>query len=153
MSTLVPAGRELVAFAGPVHCEAAEGAVNLVLRGAARATPGAPIALTQLLFSGAAAVAMPRALRDARVIELASPAGSAPGAGSAPRRFRIDSPQLTLELQARSVQLHREAAAQFFAAVPPPRVPLPLRLGWWLLLTALRIPGAGAVVRTFRGSA
>jgi hypothetical protein len=84
------------------------------------------------------------------VIELLPAATAAPG--PALRRFRIDSAQLQLELQARSVQLHRDAAAAFYAAVPPPPVPLRLRLGWPLLLAALRIPGAGALLRKIRGS-
>jgi hypothetical protein len=148
--------RELIAFAGPVQCEVAHGAINLVLRGFARATQGPRCGLTEVLFSGASAVALPLELRDARVIELAAELEAAPApapaAGVAPRRFRIESPEVQLELQARSAQLHRDAAAAFFGAVPPPRVPLRLRLGWSLLLMVLRIPGAEALVRKFRGS-
>jgi hypothetical protein len=139
--------RELVAFAGPVQCERAPGAINLVLRGLARATPGRRSTASEVLFSGASSVVLPADLRDARVIALAG------GADGAPRRFRIESPELRLELQARSAQLHRDAAMAFFGAVPPPRVPLRLHLGWWLLLTALRIPGTAALVRKIRGSA
>jgi hypothetical protein len=142
--------RELIAFAGPVQCEVAAGAVNLVLRGYARATHGRRSGLTEVLFNGASAAALPPQLRDARVIELS--AAQAPADGFAPRRYRIDSPQLQLELQARSAQLHRDVAAAFFGAVPPPRVPLRLRLGWALLLTLLRIPAAEAVIRRLRGS-
>jgi hypothetical protein len=146
--------RELIAFAGAVQCEVAHGAINLVLRGFARATPRPRSGLTEVLFSGASAVALPLELRDARVIEMAGELGAAPApaAGVAPRRFRIESPEVQLELQARSAQLHRYAAAAFFGAVPPPRVPLRLRLGWSLLLTVLRIPGAEALIRKFRGS-
>ena len=64
--------RELIAFAGPVQCEAAHGAINLVLRGIARATQGPRCGLTEVLFSGASAVALPLELRDARVIEMAA---------------------------------------------------------------------------------
>ena len=139
--------RELVAFAGPVQCERPHGAINLVLRGLARATAGRRGTVSEVLFSGASTVALPADLRDARVIAL-------PGASdSAPRHFRIESPELRLELQARSAQLHQDAAMAFFGAVPPPRVPLRLRLGWWLLLTVLRIPGMAALVRKIRGSA
>ena len=45
------------------------------------------------------------------------------------------------------MQLQRDAAAAFFAAVPPVRVPLRLRLGWSLLLTLLRMPEAELLVR------
>ena len=136
MSPLEPGVRELIAFEGPVQCEAAHGAVNLVLRAG----------LTQLLFSGASGAALPARLDNVRVIEIA---GAAP-AGL--RSFRIESPGLTLALQARQVQLHRDAAAVFYGAVPPVRVPLRLRLGWALLLTALRVPGVAALLRKLRGS-
>jgi hypothetical protein len=141
--------RELIAFDGPVHCEAARGAVNLVLSGTARVAPGSQLphgGLTQVLFSGASAVALPAGLHDATVIEIA---GAAPDAR---RQFRIHTPELQLQLQARQVQLHRDAAAIFYKAVPPVRVPMRLRLGWTLLLTMLRLPGAAALLRKWRGS-
>jgi hypothetical protein len=150
LSATDPITDELVAFTGPVQCEQAAGAVNLVLRGYAGAPSGLHPGLTEVLFSDASAAAVPDALRDARVIELL--AAAAPAPGPALRRFRIDSAQLQLELQARSVQLHRDAAAAFYGAVPPLRVPLRLRLGWSLLLAALRIPGAAALLRKIRGS-
>jgi hypothetical protein len=150
LSATDPITHELVAFTGPVQCEHAAGAVNLVLRGYAGAPSGPHAGLTEALFSDASPAAVPDALRDARVIELL--AAAAAGAAPAPRRFRIDSAQLQLDLQARSVQLHRDAAAAFYAAVPPLRVPLRLRLGWSLLLAALRIPGAAALLRKIRGS-
>ncbi len=146
MSPPDSSARELIAFDGPVQCQAAHGAVNLVLRGATRASRGPRAGLTQVLFSGASAVALPASLSDATVIEL--------GAASrqAPRQFRIESPGFSLALQARQVQLHRDAAAMFYGAVPPVRVPLRLRLGWALLLTALRVPGVAALLRKVRGS-
>jgi hypothetical protein len=139
-----PIMRELVAFAGPVRCERSAGAVNLVLSGNACAVGQVAAGLTQVLFSDASDVALPAALRDLRVLELP--------VAVAPRRFRIDCPGLQLELQARSVQLHRDAGVAFYGAVPPPRVPLRVRLGWSLLLSVLRIPGADALVRKLRGS-
>ena len=51
--------RELVAFAGPVQCERAHGAINLVLRGLARATAGRRSTVSEVLFSGASTVALP----------------------------------------------------------------------------------------------
>lgn len=145
MSASDAAARELVAFAGEVQCEQAAGAVNLVLRGHTRVTQGALAGHCELLFSDASDATLPAAIRDLRVIEL-------PAAAPALRRFWIEAPQLQRELQARSVQLHFDAAAQFYCAVPPPRVPLRLRLGWMLLLSLLRIPGAAAVLRTLRGA-
>jgi hypothetical protein len=143
VSALDPAMRELVAFAGPVQCERFAGAVNLVLRGDERAPSGSNAGVTEVLFSDSGDVALPADLRDIRVVELPVVV--------APRRFRIDCPGLQLEIQARSVQLHRDAAAAFYGAVPPPRVPLRLRFGWSLLLSVLRIPGADTLVRKFRG--
>jgi hypothetical protein len=154
LSALASSTRELIAFAGPVQCEVPAGAVNLVLRGYARVTQGPRGGLTEVLFSEVGALELPGDLRDARVIEMAAAPASTAAAASAvvPRRFRIESSEVRLELQARSVQLHRDVAAAFFGAVPPPRVPLHLRLGWALLLTLLRIPGADALVRKLRGS-
>jgi hypothetical protein len=146
--------RELIAFAGAVQCEHGVGAVNLVLRGYGSATRGLHAAVTEVLFSDATALALPSGLRDLTISELPAPDGAQPATGerSAARCFRIDSAGLQLTLQARSVQLHRDAAAAFYGAVPPPRVPLRLRLGWALLLLVLRIPGAGALLGKLRGA-
>jgi hypothetical protein len=145
LSAPASSARELIAFAGAVQCEQRVGAVNLVLRGYSRAPRAPQMVRSEALFSDATAPAWPSGLRDLRVIEL-------PGEGSAMRRFRIDSGQQQLSLQARSVQLHRDAAAAFYGAVPPPRVPLRLRLGWALLLLVLRIPGAGTLLGKLRGA-
>ena len=160
--------RELIELGGPVQCEQPAGAVNLVLRGLAAAAPdaapgGAPDAhagLTEVLFSDATEVTLPAGLHDVRVFEmsgepvpaLAPVASLAPAYADAVRHFRLQGPQLQLELHARSVQMHRDAATAFYGAVPPPRVPLRLRLGWSLLLSALRLPGAVALIRKLRGS-
>jgi hypothetical protein len=158
LSALASGRRELIAFAGAVQCESAGGAVDLVLRGYERGMEPARSGLTEVLFSGTGTVTLPPALRDARVIELAAAppsAVAAPGSARdiAPRRYRIESPELQLELPARSVQLHRDAAAAFFAALPPVRVPLRLRVGWLLLLTVLRIPKIELLLRKIRGLA
>jgi hypothetical protein len=133
-----------------VQCEHSDGAINLVLRGNASASGGLPAAVTELLFSDASALALPSGLRGLRVSELSAPDGAQPARGA--RSFRIDGAGLQQTLQARSVQLHRDAAAAFYGAVPPPRVPLKLRLGWTLLLSVLRIPGAGALLGRLRGA-
>jgi len=154
--------RELIALAGPVQCEQPAGAVNLVLRGQAAVVPGAArdssAGLTEVLFSDATEVTLPAGLHDVRVFEmsgepvpaLAPVASLAPAYADAVRHFRLQGPQLQLELHARSVQMHRDAATAFYGAVPPPRVPLRLRLGWSLLLSALRLPGAVALMRRLR---
>jgi len=140
--------RALIAFTGAVQCEHSDGAVNLVLRGYSRASGGLHAAVTEVLFSDASALTLPSGLRDLQVSELSAPGG----ARSAGHSFRIDGAELQLTLQARSVQLHRDAAEAFYGAVPPPRVPLRLRLGWALLLSVLRIPGAGALLGKLRGA-
>ncbi|MGH8231318.1 MAG: hypothetical protein ACRESY_05805, partial [Steroidobacteraceae bacterium] len=131
--------RELVAFTAAVQCTRADGAVNLVLAGDA----------TELLFEGATAVSVPAQLRGARVLEIADLSGD--GVHAARRRFRIEAAGVNIELQARAVQVHRDASAEFFRALPPPHVPLRVRLGWWLLLSLLRVPGAAALLRRIRG--
>ena len=157
MSAAANRVRELIALAGPVQCEQPAGAVNLVLRGQAAAVPGAArdssAGLTEVLFSDATEVTLPAGLHDLRVIELldaTAAAGASADADRMRRSFRLQGPQLLLELQARSVQMHRGAAKAFYGAVPAPRVPLRLRLGWSLLLSALRLPGAVALMRRLR---
>jgi hypothetical protein len=68
-------------------------------------------------------------------------------------RYRIESQELNVELQSRSLQLHRAAGAELFGAVPPARVPWHVRAGWGLLLSLLRVPGAGHVLLGRRGAA
>lgn len=125
-----------VEIVGEVRCERAHGAVNLLLR--ARNV--------EVLFSGAQAVELPDTLHDVCVMQLASTDG-------ADRCFRIDSPQVHTPLRARSVQIHRDASAAMFAAVPPTAVPLHVRAGWALLLSVLRLPGIGRLILRRRGDA
>jgi hypothetical protein len=97
-----------------------------------------------VFFSGATAL-LPQSLHDVRITELAAP--------SMPGRYRIESREVNVELQARSMQTHRAAAAPLFAAVPPARVPWRLRAGWVLLLAVLRLPGVGSLILRRRGAA
>jgi hypothetical protein len=133
------AERELVTFPGAVRCVRADGAVNLVLSGGG----------AELLFEGATPVPLPAQLRAARVLELTDSSGSEAAAGT--RQFRIEAASLSLELRARGVQLHRDATTDLLRALPPPRVPRRVRLGWWLVLWLLRIPGSASLVRLARG--
>ena len=125
-----------------MNWQVSAGAISLVLSGC-EAGSGA-----QVLFSGAAAVALPAGLADARITALEVDAGAAPGE----RRWRIDSPQAALIVHARALQVHRDAAVAFYRAVPPPRVPWRLRWGWAALLWALRLPGAARLLTRRRGS-
>ena len=125
-----------VEIEGAVRCERTQGAVNLLL--AARDI--------EVLFSGAEAVELPDTLHQVRVTQVVPTAGTDPC-------FRIDSTQGHTQLRARSVQIHRDAAAAMFAAVPPTAAPLHVRAGWTVLLTVLRLPGIGRLILGRRGDA
>jgi hypothetical protein len=130
--------RMMIEFQGPVRCQAGIGAVNLVLRGLWRGEP------TEVLFAGADLNAVEAVLSEVRVTELnAAPAG---------RCFRIDGAREPLEFRARSAQVHREVGPRLFAAVPPPRVSGVIRVGWLVLLSALRLPGLGRLLLGSRSS-
>jgi hypothetical protein len=141
--------RELIRLDGKVECRFAAGPVNLVLSGfemGAGEPPSRDAAMA--LFRAAAlpmgAPALPPWLNAVGLFEL--------DAGSGPNRYLIRSQELLLEFEADSVQLHRDAAREFFAAVPPPAVPRRLRLGWTLLLWLLRLPRAGSLLALLRGT-
>lgn len=131
MSSRASAGEELIAFDAAVECRVLAGAVGLQLRGTARAA-AAGQSITEVLFAGMAGLAAPppARLHEVRVLQMFPPQG-----------FCIEAREGRFALQARSVQLHREIAAAFFASVPSPVVPRATRLGWSMLLTALRVPG------------
>jgi hypothetical protein len=141
--------RELIIFDGKVECRYASGPVNLVLSGweNSAAEPSTRHAAAAL-FRGATipmgAPLMPPWLNAVRLFELEAPAG--------PQCYLLRSQELQLEFEADSMQLHRDAAREFFAAVPPPAVPWRVRLGWTLLLSLLRLPGAGALLSRLRGT-
>jgi hypothetical protein len=134
--------RELIAFDGAVECRPGNGAVNLALCGFERrgSAAGTRVAV-QALFGGAVNP-LPPQLHALRIFELED----APNA----HRFLLQAEELQLTLQSRSLQLHRDAGRAFFAAVPPPRVLWRRRLGWALLLWALRLPGAQALLERVR---
>jgi hypothetical protein len=153
-----PSGQPLIEFRGPVTVHGGRGAVTLLLRGCERSVPdGRAGEFTEFVLAGAHAEALPAILRDARVF------GPGPGAtgGQGLRRYRIEAAidggarsavPWSAEVLARSVQLHREAARAFYRAVPPPHLPFLRRLGWLLLLSALRLPGAARIVERIRGA-
>jgi len=138
------AGAALIDFDGAVQCRRATGAVNLLLLGQ---TGGDPVGALFAAADGAGLEGLPPVLHAVRLSESD---GSAAGG---PRRFRIEARELQLDFSAHSLQLHRDAAREFFRAVPPPRVPLGRRIGWTLLLTLLRVPGVEALLVRLRGSA
>jgi hypothetical protein len=145
--------RALIGFEGAVHSElsapsAAGAGVRLRLHGMARGGRGGAAAEAEICFSDVrfapAAAAMPPLLQQVRVREL-EPV-------PAPHRiFRIDSSAGSFELQAAAVQVHRDAARELFGVLPPAPVPRAVRLGWWALLTLLRVPGAARLAAKLRG--
>jgi hypothetical protein len=134
--------RELIGFDGMLECRAEGGPINLVLRGFERAGPGAPRTAAAALFSGArlptSEASVPLRLHGASLLELEGAPGEC--------RYLLRAQECQLELRARGLQLHREAAPELFGAVPAPRVPWRLRVGWMLLLAVLRVPGAARLL-------
>jgi hypothetical protein len=133
---------ELLRFEGPVECALGSGAVTLALRGRERG--GGAVAALFAGASGSSGLAgLPRKLRDVRLFDGA--------AASSTRQVQLQSRELQLELVCRSLQLHRDAARAFFTAVPPVHIPVARRLGWAVLLSVLRIPGAARLLAALRG--
>jgi hypothetical protein len=136
----------MIDFEGPVEGRYEGGeAVNLVLRGRAGAMPA------EVLFAAADAAAidaLPATLHEVRLVDLApdAPDGTA-------RLIRLEARETQLDIAARSLQLHRDAAREFFGAVPPPRLPFGRRLGWTALLWLLNLPGVGGLLVRLRGRA
>ena len=131
-----------VEFEGPVECALESGAVTLSLRGRERGGAGAAA-----LFAGASGssglTGLPATLHDVRLVERA--------AASSARQVGLQSRELQLDVVCRSLQVHRDAGSAFFAAVPPVTVPAATRLGWAVLLSVLRIPGAAQLLAALRG--
>jgi hypothetical protein len=135
-------GNELLEFEGPVECAFGSGAVTLTLRGCERGGGAA-----SALFAGASGssglTGLPAKLHDVRLFDRA-PALSA-------RQVGLQSRELQLDLVCRSLQVHRDAGTPFFAAVPPVSISAATRLGWAVLLSVLRIPGAAQLLAALRG--
>ena len=134
----------LIEFDGAVACSLGSGTVNLALRGRAGNAPA------EALFVGAVAellASLPATLHAVSLSEYETQSASSP------RRFRLQSQELQLDLAARSLQLHRDVSRVFFAAVAPPCVPFGRRLAWTALLALLRIPGAERLLLRLRGRA
>jgi hypothetical protein len=130
--------RVLASFTGPVDCRHSTGAVNLLLCGTERDS-GLPI---ELLFSAANLTQPAQSLHDIDVLELIDERSH--------RFWQIRTRTVTFEVVARAVQVHRATAPTFLRAVPPPRIPLRVRLQWAALLWALRIPGMAGLAMRWR---
>ncbi len=129
----------IATFRGSVACEAAERVPRLTLRGYARQGPalegpvlGEPVLEgavepTALALSGATPAGLPATLEDVIVEHLGG------------TQYRIGAGTESWLVSASAVHLHREIAAQFYAAIPPRRAPRAKRLFWravlWLAAT------------------
>ncbi len=139
--------REIIAFDGAVQCRLESGAINLTLSGFMRCGDGARARVAAAALFGAAVSTsspdpVPSTLHEVHLLELDDKEGM--------RCFQIRARELQMTLRARSLQLHRDAHNAFFSAVPPPRVLWRRRLGWALLLWALRLPGAQGLLARLR---
>jgi hypothetical protein len=135
-----------VEFEGPVECAPGSGAITLTLRGRERGG-GSVEALLAGISSSSELTGVPGKLHEVRLFDGAA----APDTRSGARQVRLESRELQLDLAARSLQLHRDTGGPFFAAVPPVRIPAATRLGWAVLLSVLRIPGAARLLAALRG--
>jgi hypothetical protein len=117
----------LASFRGEVHCERAQRVPGLTLAGN---THEAPAELSALAFSGSAPPDLPATLADALVEHLGG------------TQYRISAGSRSWLISASAVHLHREIAAQFYAAIPPRRAPWAKRVFWRAVL-ALAASRAG----------
>jgi hypothetical protein len=129
--------RLIAAFAGAVQIGAASPAVNCRLAGCEQ---GSGVAL-EVHFSGAQGAAALGALRDVQVFEQQR---------GAERHWLLQAGSARYLLQARAAQVHRMPIAAFYTAVPPPPLTLATRLGWFVLLNLLRIPGVARLIGWLR---
>lgn len=127
----------VVALRGTVRCRRdAAGPLGLVLAGR---PADAPEETTEVAFAAAGPPELPEVLEDVRIERLAG------------RSFRIESAGREWRLEARSVHVHRDASAAFFAAIPPRPAPLPKRLFWRLVLAAAARPLGRRLLLALRG--
>ena len=130
--------RIIAAFRDGAQCHREAGAVQWSISGVDKdcAMP------LEILLSGAASIELPARFGSAELHvrdELGTPVYELHGDGR------------VYALQVRAVQVHRDAAAAFARVLPDVRISLGARLGWWLLLNALRVPGVSGLLRRFRG--
>ncbi|HEV7432061.1 MAG TPA: hypothetical protein VGN77_03395 [Steroidobacteraceae bacterium] len=129
--------RLVVAFRDTAQCRREAGAVQWCISGLDRDS-AVPL---EVLLSGAASVQLPAEVVGAELHvrdELSNPAWELRGNGTA------------YPLAARAVQIHRDAAAAFATALPRIAAPWTTRVGWWLLLNMLRVPGMAQLLRRRR---
>ena len=130
--------RLVAAFGSELRCVRETGAVRWRLSGMDRDGLGA----LDVMLCGVPDLQLPDRLPASELHvsdESANPLWELRGVGPV-RRFA-----------ARSVQVHRGAEASFARALPAVNAPWTVRVGWALLLNALRIPGVVSLLRRLRG--
>jgi hypothetical protein len=127
--------RLVAAFNGPVACSVSHRRLSLI--GSERGS-GRPIQVYLGGFDGRVPTA---SCADAELYLVSTNGKSS---------WRLVAGNLDQLLPARSLHVHRPAADRFFAAVPGVEPTLSSRLGWALLLTLLRVPGAGRILKFLR---
>jgi hypothetical protein len=123
-------------FRGAVACaRAPHGPIGLTLTGRSAGESGEEL---RVAFSGSAPAGLPERLEDA-VVER-----------GAAGEYRIASAARSWQIAARSVEVHREVAQRFYAAIPPRPAPWGRRALYRAMLTLARSRVAIALVRALR---
>ena len=125
----------LASFRGEVHCERAQCVPELTLSGMTLEASEP----TALAFSARVPADLPPRLEDVRVEHLGG------------TEYRISAPGGSWQISASAVHLHRDAAAQFYAAIPPRRAPWAKRLFWGAVLALARTRAGIALLKALRG--
>jgi hypothetical protein len=131
MNTLV------AAFRGDARSRPGTGAIHWCVSGLDRDSG----TVLEVLLSGAAELQLPAELTGAELHVRGGPEHES---------WELRANGKVYSLAARSVQVHRGAAAAFAAALPRMRTPWTTRAGWWLMLKVLRVPGMALVLRRIR---
>jgi hypothetical protein len=129
--------RLVAAFHGNAQCRRESGAIEWSIRGLDRDT-GAGL---EVLLSGAAALQLPAELAAAE-LHVLEESGNA--------RWELRANGRAYPLAVRAVQVHRDCAAAFAAALPRKVAPWTTRALWWLLLGLLRVPGMARLLHRLR---
>jgi hypothetical protein len=130
-----------IVFEGEVRCLRGADGNSMQLRGLSHSMAGRPPVVTDFFCQGTGLPPLPDLLADVSVRELDAASHSG-------RRFELRGNSLQLEIVASAAQLHRDAGRAMFDVIPRQPVPAWLRAAWWLLLSVLRIPGIGRLLRS-----
>jgi len=130
-----------IALRGAASCQRSDGPVGWRISGHERDSGES----VSILLGNCAGVELPAQIIDAELTEQSM------GSASTWQLRHAQSVQ-PLILAPRAVQIHREAAGAFYRALPPLSASVRARVGWWVLLKLLRLPGMAGMLRKLRGS-